>query len=277
VGNSTIDIHVSVTINTNSPSSTLTTGGTIGGGGIHSTSGQIMPHVSSGITPGSTLLTPPGTLADLKKHRSLIRTSSNPMNGSNYTNNHCSSPDSSLVSYPSIRNFSNYNGFSSTPTSQRSLYHNQSQFGNGNYHFHHHQYPASAQLAYASYEHATAVPNWHNGGSLRCSNALNYSQSEFDSSAFTCVGFINSSGNTLCNSNDVSLSPYTSSQDDTMYTMTNTMNNQVYINNLTGGVLNDLPSKFESPPSPTVSLRRYTGDEIVGDYGDGGKKCCTIV
>ncbi|ODM97851.1 Protein phosphatase 1 regulatory inhibitor subunit 16B [Orchesella cincta] len=68
-GNSTIDIHVSVTINTNSPVSTLTNG----------ESGHGNSHNNMPISPGSTIFTPPGTLSDLKKQRSLIRTSSNPL------------------------------------------------------------------------------------------------------------------------------------------------------------------------------------------------------
>ncbi|CAG7731836.1 unnamed protein product [Allacma fusca] len=43
--------------------------------------------------------------------------------------------------------------------------------------------------------------------------------------------------------------------------------------------LADLPSKYEIPPSPSMSLRRFAGDpgDIVGDYSDAGKKCCSIV
>ncbi|XP_035706022.1 protein phosphatase 1 regulatory subunit 16A isoform X2 [Folsomia candida] len=81
VGNGTIDIHVQVTINTASPSSTLTHGGgATNNGGIPSLPSPYTScgSGSGGILPGSTLLSPPGTLADLKKHRSLSRTTSNP-------------------------------------------------------------------------------------------------------------------------------------------------------------------------------------------------------
>jgi hypothetical protein len=40
------------------------------------------------------------------------------------------------------------------------------------------------------------------------------------------------------------------------------------------------PPKYSPPPSPTLSLKRFSGPpgEIVGDYSSsGGKKCCSIV
>ena len=72
-GNSTIDIHVSVTINTtNSPTSTLNggSGGSILNGGtttamIASSSPASLPMILNNS------YTAPGTLADLKKQRSL--------------------------------------------------------------------------------------------------------------------------------------------------------------------------------------------------------------
>ncbi|CAL8069547.1 unnamed protein product [Orchesella dallaii] len=328
-GNSTIDIHVSVTINTNSPVSTLTNGG-----GHGHTGNSHIP-----ISPGSTIFTPPGTLSDLKKQRSLIRTSSNPLTNGTLTNfiptsstsisscettflksclttTSCMNNTTSTNSTPSSTSFglmTSPNAPTSGAFSPASLALLRAQNSSNS---------SSLALAYADSSAKTSAwhyywDDWRNGAS--------YSQSQFDSSAFTTsatsshsptqafaspqVGGLSSSSSNNCNGNSdgsnnnmVMSMPGSSSASSlfpfgsyyfTSSTCSNPNNNNFtennipfnnnqhccYLNNLTGG-MNDSMKQYHHPPaSPTMSLRRFVGDpaETVGDYGDGGKRCCVIV
>jgi hypothetical protein len=223
-----------------------------------------MPYLTSGIMPGSTLCSsPPGTLSDLKKHRSLNRTTSNPHQHNN---------NGSLEVYPCSTSSSSTSSSSSSGDRDRDVVVATS--------IHdptfHNAYTSPPFIP--SYEYC----NW------------NYSQSEFDSASFAYSG-----GSALICNNNIKPQQQAFCKDDfsnydylyddaggfiNMHSInTNKMNNKMYINNLTG-VSNELPCKkapssYGAPPSPTMSLSRYVGEPTeIRDYDDDGrKKCCVIV
>lgn len=272
VGNGTIDIHVQVTINTNSPSSTLTNGGTL-------PAVPLSPPIPYGFVPGSTLLSPPGTLADLKKHRSLIRTTSNPLsNGTlqQYPNSiSCSSTSSSFSQdkYQNLNNVPSSNSSSSSSITQNNQFHNM---------LLHRAVPFPGHISgfnnsVASYEYEHACCNWD--------------MSEFDSASFAYSGgALISNAQSQCgtfSSKAQDISNYDYLYDDSggcgfINSHTNQPINKLYITNLTG-VLNELPPKTSTnsygvqPTSQNESLKRYVEPTEIGDYNDEGKKCCCIV
>lgn len=203
-GNSTIDIHVSVTINTNSPVSTLTNGGGLGTpatGGIHGHSNG-GPHSLPLVTGNGGIFTPPGTLSDLKKQRSLIRTSSNPLtNGTltnlialpastssttNYNNDSYSSSSPSSTFVPSLQTFKpTSNSIPSTISSSSTIIPDgQVPLSPALLLKQNNQKNTSSTIASFANCSQSSASSWHYYWN-DWRNGFTYSQSQFDSSAFS--------------------------------------------------------------------------------------------